>query len=203
MGTYHSAHPLDPFFMELKFGCTPIKTFSEMTPEEGKEVVLGGLVIDFAQRPSRKGGFYGILTLQDYSGSHEFMLFGEDFANYHKYGVVGTPVFVRGTFGRRFRSSTEIRFQINSMSLLDNLKGEAIKGITINLDTDNINEALKGVLVEHISSSQESLGNMRFRLTDTKSNRSVNLDSPMRIPINKELIDKLDNMEIAYTVDRS
>lgn len=202
VGTYHSANPLDPYFMELRFGTTTLKSYAEREPVEGVELALGGMVLDFTSRPAKNGGNYGILKIQDYTGSAEFMLFGQDYINFHNYGVPGTPLFIRGVYGRRFQNS-DIRFKITSIRLLSELKGQLVSGITIHVAADKLNEALHGVLVEHARSASTEMGNLRFRVTDPATNRHVNLDTSVRIPVNKELVEKLENLEVEFTVERT
>ena len=202
VGTYHSANPLDPFFMELRFGTMSLKTFSELAPQEGTEVMLGGMVLDFTSRPAKNGGSFGILKIQDYSGSAEFMLFGQDYIDYHNYGVPGTPVLIRGAFARRFQNS-DIRFKVNSVQLLSDIKGRMISGVTINVTANKLNEMLHGVLSEHMRNPSEDLGHLRFRVQDPQSGRSVTLDTSLKIPINKELVEKLEDLDIDFRIDRA
>ncbi|MDE6487746.1 MAG: DNA polymerase III subunit alpha [Paramuribaculum sp.] len=199
VGTYHSANPLDPYFMELHYGTTDLKSFLEKEPVEGEEIVLGGMVVDFTSRPSKRGGNFGILKIQDYSSASEFMLFGQDYIDYHNYGVPGTPVLIRGAFGRRFQGQ-DLRFKINSVRLLSELKGNVVEGIVINVDTDTLSEALHGVLAEHAKSTTQDLGSLAFLVRDAKSNRHVTLGSSLRIPVNKDLVEKLQNLEIDFTI---
>ena len=201
VGTYHSANPLDPFFMELRFGTMSLKTFSELAPQEGTEVMLGGMVLDFTSRPAKNGGSFGILKIQDYSGSAEFMLFGQDYIDYHNYGVPGTPVLIRGAFARRFQNS-DIRFKVNSVQLLSDIKGRMISGVTINVTANKLNEMLHGVLSEHMRNPSEELGHLRFRVQDPQSGRSVTLDTSLKIPVNKELVEKLEDLDIDFRIDR-
>lgn len=202
VGTYHSANPLDPFFMELRFGTMSLKTFSELAPQEGTEVMLGGMVLDFTSRPAKNGGSFGILKIQDYSGSAEFMLFGQDYIDYHNYGVPGTPVLIRGAFARRFQNS-DIRFKVNSVQLLSDIKGRMISGVTINVTANKLNEMLHGVLSEHMRNTSEDLGHLRFRVQDPQSGRSVTLDTSLKIPVNKELVEKLEDLDIDFRIDRA
>ncbi len=201
VGTYHSANPLDPYFMELHYGTTDLKSFAEKQPVENEEYTLGGMVVDFTSRPAKRGGSYGILKIQDYTGAAEFMLFGQDYIDYHNYGVAGTPVLIRGQFVKRFQSS-DIKFKINSVRLLAELKGKVIEGISIHVDSDTLTDALHGVLAEHATSSTQELGSLNFVVRDTKSGRNVRLTSGLRIPVNKDLVEKLQNLDINFTINR-
>ena len=199
VGTYHSANPLDPFFMELHYGTTDLKTFAEKEPVENDEYTLGGMVVDFQSRPSKRGGNFGILKIQDYTGASEFMLFGQDYIDYHNYGVAGTPILIRGTYCRRFQNS-DVKFKITSIRLLQELKGNVVDGVIINVGTDSLTEALHGVLVEHAKSTDQDLGALNFSVRDPQSGRHVKLTSSLRIPINKDLVEKLENLEIDFTI---
>ena len=123
VGMYLSAHPLDPYYMELTHGtgCT-VKHFSDMEPVEGMDVKLGGMVIDFQTRQGKNGPF-GIMKIEDYTGSTEFMLFGQTYIDFHNYGVPGTPILISGQFQRRFANS-DIRFNIKTMQLLPGYEGQ-------------------------------------------------------------------------------
>lgn len=201
VGTYHSANPLDPYFMELHYGTTDLKSFAEKQPVENEEYTLGGMVVDFTSRPAKRGGSYGILKIQDYTGAAEFMLFGQDYIDYHNYGVAGTPVLIRGQFVKRFQSS-DIKFKISSVRLLAELKGKVVEGISIHVDSDTLTDALHGVLAEHATSSTQELGSLNFVVRDTKSGRNVRLTSGLRIPVNKDLVEKLQNLDINFTINR-
>ena len=201
VGTYHSANPLDPYYMELHFGTTSLKSFAERAPEEGLELTLGGMVIDFTSRPAKNGGNFGILKIQDYTGSGEFMLFGQDYIDFHNYGVAGTPIYIKGTYSRRFQNS-DLKFKVSSIRLLSELKGQIVGGITLNVSADNLNDVLRDVLAEHIKSSADGLGTLRFHVFDPQTGRHVTLDSSLRIPVNKDLVEKLENLEIDFSIDR-
>lgn len=202
VGTYHSANPLDPYYMELRFGTTPIKQYLEDVPTDGKEYIMGGMVTDFTTRPARNGGSFGILKVQDYTGTAEFMLFGNDYIKFHNFGVVGTPILISGTYGKRFQSS-DLRFQIGNIRLLNDIKGSLIRGITLTLDARDVNDAIHGLLSEHITSSKENMGSLAFRIKDSELGRTILLNSPIRIPINKDLMEKLEEMEIEFTVEKN
>ncbi|MBR5331678.1 MAG: DNA polymerase III subunit alpha [Muribaculaceae bacterium] len=202
VGMYLSAHPLDPYYMELTYGCnSSIKDKDEMIPEEEKELTFGGMVVDFQEKPSRRGGNFGILKLEDYTGSTEIYLFGQQFLDFSKYGHAGTPIMVTGKFQRRFKTE-DIRFNITNIKLLQDVKGQLLSGITINLNTQNINPNLMDVLDEHIASSNEDRRPLSFTIFDPEINRTIKLASSRSIPLNRELTTKLESMDIEFTIDR-
>ena len=200
VGMYLSAHPLDPYYIELKYGCMSIKDYIEEGPIEGRELTLGGMVTEYTVRQGNSGNF-GILKIEDYSGSTEMRLFGQDFIDYGKYGVIGTPLLIHGRYGRRFRNS-DVRFQITGIKLLEEAKGQLVNGITININADKVTENFHGIINDMIKSSTTNRGDLFLRVRDTELNRSVKLASGVKIPITKNLLDTLDEMEMDYDVMR-
>ncbi|MCM1293805.1 MAG: DNA polymerase III subunit alpha [Bacteroides sp.] len=204
VGTYHSANPLDPYFMELMFGTTHLKDFAELEPDEGKEITLGGMVVEFISRPARNGGNFGILKVQDFNGSAEFRLFGQDYINFHNYGVPGTPIYIKGAYGRRFQNS-DLQFKVQSIRLLNEIKGQVVKGITIHIDADTLSDTLQGVLLEQINNAaaDSNKGTLSFDVYDPQTSRHVRLETSMTIPLEKDLIDKLENLEVNFSIERA
>ena len=200
VGMYLSAHPLDPYYIELKYGCMSIKDYIEEGPVEGRELTLGGMVTEYTVRQGNSGNF-GILKIEDYSGSTEMRLFGQDFIDYGKYGVIGTPLLIHGRYGRRFRNS-DVRFQITGIKLLEEAKGQLVNGITININADKVTENFHGIINDMIKSSTTNRGDLFLRVRLTELNRSVKLASGVKIPITKNLLDTLDEMEMDYEVMR-
>ncbi len=159
-------------------------------------------MLEFTSRPAKNGGKFGILKIQDYTGSAEFMLFGQDYIDFHNFGVPSTPIYLKGAFKRRFQNS-DLRFKINSIKLLDQIKGTLVSGITLNVTADKLNEALRGVLAEHIKSSSDQTGSLSLRVIDPQTNRWITLNSQLRVPVNKDLVEKLENLEVDFTIDKT
>ena len=200
VGMYLSAHPLDPYYMELTHGtgCT-VKHFSEMEPVEGMNVKLGGMVIDFQTRQGKNGPF-GIMKIEDYTGSTEFMLFGQTYIDFHNYGVPGTPILISGQFQRRFANS-DIRFNIKTMQLLQDMKGKLVRNITIDIETKRMNGFLKNLIEEASAADGVPTGELAFRVFDPGINRVLHMSSGRRIHITRALVDALDDEQISYTIN--
>ncbi len=202
VGMYLSGHPLDPYYIEIKYGCShSLKEFAEEEPVENREYLLGGMVTDYTIKQGRKGSF-GILKIEDFTGTSEFTLFGQDFIDYGKFGITGTPILIRGRYGRRFANS-DIRFQITGISLLEQSKGHLIDGITLNLNAEAVNENLHGILNDLIKTSAENRSNLFFRIRDSELNRSLKLASGVKIPISRHLLTTLDEMDIEFEINHA
>ncbi|MDE5801210.1 MAG: DNA polymerase III subunit alpha [Paramuribaculum sp.] len=196
VGTYHSANPLDPFYMELRFGCVPIKEFLEQPPQEGKEFAIGGMVLEFTSRPSKKGGHFGILKVQDYTGSAEFMLFDKDYINFHNYGVPGMPIYIKGVYTRRFATS-DVKFKILNIRLLSEIQGSIVSDLTVLINPDSLNPAVASLLGERLQQSgPDETGTLSFRVVDPLTGRSVLLLSPKPCKLDRDLVELIESFDL-------
>ena len=198
VGMYLSAHPLDPYYIEVTYGCnTPLAEVKNQADQLDKELTLGGLVVDFQTRMNRKGGQYGIMKIEDYSGSYEFMLFGNKFIDYQKFGIPGCAIVVRGAFEKGY--SENVRFNVRSIDLLENLKGKMVRNLVISLnDEDLINvEFLK----QHMDRDGDNKCELYFRMKDTMSGNYVMLRSKKSITVDKQLMDALNESGIKFKVN--
>ncbi len=198
VGMYLSAHPLDPYYMEVTYGCnTPLAEVKNQADQLDKELTLGGLVVDFQTRMNRKGGQYGIMKIEDYSGSYEFMLFGNKFIDYQKFGIPGCAIVVRGAFEKGY--SENVRFNVRSIDLLENLKGKMVRNLVISLnDEDLINV---GFLKQHMGRDGDNKCELYFRMKDTTSGNYVMLRSKKSITVDKQLMDALNESGIKFKVN--
>ena len=198
---YLSAHPLDPYFMELSYGCAHIKDFTEMAPQENLNVTIGGLVTDFKSRISQKGTKYGIAKIEDLTGSFEIRLFGDDYYKFAPYCEIGTPVLVKLSYVRR--RNGEFWLQVNSMGLLENSRGKMLTGVTIKADTQDLEgEALNTLNMladfSKTESKEDTLGNLNILFTNKAINRTLNLTTEIKVPMNKKLVDILNEVSLEF-----
>ena len=195
---YLSAHPLDPYYMELTHGCnTTLKDFAEKNDiVEDRDISFGGMVISFEERPTKKGDMYGRLKIEDYTGSAELMLFRNDYIKFANFGKIGTPIYVTGRYAKAYNG--ELRFMITDIKLLSEMSGHLINSVTITLDKTDVNDALIDTLMEHINDSTTNRGTLNFRLFDGEANRTILMTSDLRIPLNRKLATLLDDMNLEY-----
>jgi len=201
VGMFLSAHPLDTYYMELNYGMNTIKERLEAPIEEGRELTFGGMVTRFESRAARNGGNFGIMAVEDYSGSCEVRLFGKKYIEFANYGKPGTPVAITVRGARRFNG--DLDWEVVRMNLLDELKGKLIKGVTLTLAADEIKPTLGAVLQEHISSGDgRGGGHLAVKIFDQESNRTIRMESAYRIPMDKNLVNSLNSMDVQFTFDR-
>lgn len=194
VGMYLSAHPLDRYYMELNYGMKTVKDFTEAAPEEGRELTFGGMVTNFVERPTRTGGSFAIITLEDYSGSTEIRLFGQKYIDFAKYGRVGTPIMVTVHAESRFNKPPE--FTVVNIRLLNDVRGRLITGVTISLPREAITSTFTNILRDRFEDTETDAGrgHLTFRIFDPDANRWLRMTSSHRIPMDRKLVTLLDSV---------
>ena len=200
VGMYLSAHPLDPYFMEVNYGCdTPLASVTSNSNKLDRELTMAGLVVDFQVRMGKKGNQFGILKIEDYSGSFECMLFGNKFVDYQKYGVAGYAVVVRGAYEKGY--GDVVRFNVHTIDLLENLKGKMVKNLVITLsdaDLTNVN-----FLKQSLGAQGDNRCELYFRMKDQISGKYVMLRSKQLIAVDKRMMEALREADIKFKVNAS
>ena len=198
VGMYLSAHPLDPYYMEVTYGCnTPLAEVNSHNGELDKELTMGGLVVDFQTRMGKKGGQFGILKIEDYSGSFEFMLFGNKFVDYQKFGVSGLAIVVKGAYEKGYGDN--IRFNVRSIDLLDNLKGKMVKNLVITLRDSDLGNV--DFLQQNLGAQGDNRCELYFRMKDQKSGNFVMLRSRKLVAVDKRMMESLREAGIEFMVN--
>ena len=200
VGIYLSAHPLDPFYMELKFGCNAtLKEFAEQAGSRlDYEYVLGGVVTDYTERPSKRGNNFGILKIEDKTGSAEFMLFDKVFASYRNYCIPGTAIAVRCAYVKN-RYNDRINQQVRSIAFLKDLKGKMVKLIRINLNEKQFEIA--DIIKAQLKAKSEIRCELQFRVHDLSTNRYVDMTSAHKLPLTIDFLEQLDDLGVKYSVE--
>jgi DNA polymerase-3 subunit alpha len=89
VGIYISGHPLDDFKIEMKTFCNGnIALFNDLDSVLNREVTFGGVVTDVQHRVSKQGKGWALFTIEDYTDSFEFRIFGEDYLKFRHFFVI-------------------------------------------------------------------------------------------------------------------
>ena len=140
VGIYISAHPLDDHAVVLRKMCNThcAELEDKESLVERKELTFGGIVTNVRTRFDKKGNPCGFVTIEDYEGTGEMPLFGEQWAKWSGILQMGSPVFVNARFSKPFPNSKFVRFDISNIQLLSTVKETLIDHITISLRPSEI-----------------------------------------------------------------
>jgi DNA polymerase-3 subunit alpha len=195
IGIYLSAHPLDDYRVVLTYVCNAhMADMADKEKFKNKELSLGGIVTGFREGMTKQQGKpYGILTLEDFTGSGEIALFGNDYIDYAKYGKPGMYLFIRGRVEQR-KFGNAFDFRIKSISLLQDEKEKLIAKLNISLPIDELDNILV-VDLSNLLTQTKGKTKLFFNVTDKSRNVSLNLFSKNTgIEVTQKLIDSLTSV---------
>ena len=196
VGIYLSAHPLDEYRIILQYVCnTGMVELNDKETLVGREVLAGGIVTGFREGTTKTGNPFGILKVEDFTGSGEIALFGQDYIEYSKYGKPGMYLLISGKMEARKYNDKIFDFRISFIKLLPNEKDKLIENIRITVPIHDLDEPMINELSTLIKNNPgKSL--LYFRVVDGSNNIALNLFSQnVRLKITKELIDYLSESE--------
>jgi DNA polymerase-3 subunit alpha len=206
VGIYLSAHPLDKYKIVLDNLCNAKCT--ELADRcaalyDREDVTLGGIVTGVQTRFSAKTNKpWGIVTLEDFEGSGELVLFGEDWLNLNGKFIEGAAVYITGKMQPRFRDSEQKEFKVLNVELLQTVKEKAIDRITIQLTTDLLNDEVVAELNELVA-EHPGKTKLFFQLRDSQGKHHVLMESKNRlVDVRYTLIDYLEQTEgLSYAIN--
>jgi len=195
-GIYISGHPLDNYRFEMNhFNIMPISDFEAMRleahPKTGIAIRLAGMVVSALHRQTKKGMDFGVLSLEDYSGKTELMLWREDFLNFKHFVETGLMLSITGYFKQRFTAG-QYEFKITSISLLDSLKTSMPKSLDMELPLKQVTHELVNFMEENIQ-KYPGTATLKFKVLDFEQESAVSLYSlGGGVTLNDELIEFLN-----------
>ena len=98
VSTYLSGHPLDDYRYEVQtYTNIGVDQLNNLDALDGREVKFAGMVSSVKEMVSKKGEPFGSMVIDDYSGSYEIKLFGQEYTDFRNFFIDGTFIYCRGT----------------------------------------------------------------------------------------------------------
>jgi DNA polymerase-3 subunit alpha len=189
VGIYLSAHPLDEYSIILDYVCNTKLTQLEKKEELAKmeEVTIGGIVTTVRTGESKNGNPYGIVKMEDFTGSGEIPLFGSDWMTYRNFFIEGASLFIRlkvephkyrpGIFNTNFKS----------VELMSEVKDKSIQKITFDVPLDKLNSAMVEDLAEIVKENPGE-ADLVFNIHTSDSNNVVLMSRKLKVRVEKNLV---------------
>ena len=199
VGIYLSAHPLDEYKIVLDNLCnTKCAELADrgIALQDREDITLGGVVTSIQQKFGKNNKPWGIVTLEDFDGPGELMLFSDDWINLKGKFIEGASIYVTGKMQARFFNSNQKELKVTNVELLQTVKEKSIDRITISLASDMLDEQVVAELSEIIS---ENPGKTKlfFLLRDSQSKNHVLLRaSNGGVDVRHTLIDYIESHEM-------
>ena len=201
IGIYLSSHPLDEYEFEMKHLCnTTTGELKELDTLKGRSSIrVGGLITSIRNGTSKAGNPYGIFTIEDYEGSHEFALFGKNYIEFGKYMIKDLYICVSGIVQEkgadyRFQKQNpnpdapkELEFKILHIDELAYIKNKFLKSMLLTVSLQQLNDAFVENLSEMVKTNKGNT-NLYIDVVDEDSTDKVSLFARQyRFDMNKNL----------------
>lgn len=204
IGIYLSAHPLDEYRIILTYVCnTGMVEIADKESLKGKELLLGGIVTDVREGITRNGKPFMIVKMEDFTGSGEMPLFGNDYIEYSKYCKPGMYLLLKAAVTPRQWKESDLDFKIKSIQLLQDVKDDLIDKINITMPISEINEQAINEISVFVKNNPGKT-QLYFKIIDGENHVSLNLMSrSIRLNVTQGFIDFLNETEnFDFTINK-
>jgi DNA polymerase-3 subunit alpha len=207
VGIYISGHPLDDFKSEINAFCnTSLSHLNDLENLINREVSFAGVITDVQHRISKNGKGWAAFTMEDYTDTFEFRIFGEEYLKFRHFLMINSFVFMKllvreGWINRDTGKKGDPRMQFNSFMLLQEVMENYAKKLTIKLNIDSLNEKTIFNLKETIS-AHKGEHTLNFMVYEMEDEIKVSLVSrKQKIQISSELLEQLEHQEVSYKLN--
>lgn len=203
VGFFISRHPLDNHRIEAEVLRThQVCDLPDLENKPGTLVYLAGIINNPRHLRTKKDKPFGIFSIEDYSGTAEFAIFGNDYLNNQKYLLAELFVLLKIRRSKK-EWNDEMEWKIESIQVLDDsLFKKEIRKMEINLMLENLHEGM----IDNLSLGFKDYPGkipVTFNIVDNQENMQVYANSKAGVTICKELIDLLNEYNISYRYERN
>jgi DNA polymerase-3 subunit alpha len=197
VGFYISGHPLDQYKLVIQHACKQtLPELADLKALEGKDVTVAGIITTVQHRTSKTGKPFGTFAMEDYMGSFEFILFGEDYIKFKNYMSEGFQVFVRAKVQTRFGQAGNYECKIQKIDLLSEIKDKTFNSIKLKVGAGDVNHDFIDK-IELLINTHPGKCNIEIHVEDKAENLSVKMFSKTKkIDINDEFMNEINRLSV-------
>ncbi|NOK86060.1 MAG: DNA polymerase III subunit alpha [Chloroflexi bacterium AL-W] len=200
IGFYLSGHPLDRFKWQIEaFTNTSLGALEE--DKRPRDIKTAGIVTSVRERLSKKGNRFLSFTLEDFSDSSDFTLFGDQYEKYRGLIRQDEMLFLSATYQARRYQEGEMELRIIDIRLLtDALFDGMVRHLCLHIDYQNLDE-------ETVSGLHELMKNhpgdkeLKFQVRSQALGANLQLiSSDWRVRPDNHLVRELKEMGLRYSL---
>ena len=196
LGFFLTGHPLDKYKHEILAFTTC--TIPEIENYKNKEIKIAGIVTDFQEKTSQKGTKWGKVLIEDFQGSIEITLFGEDFLKFKHFFELDNMLFLTCGYVPNYKNPEIFDIKIKDIKLLEDLT-ESVKEIIIEIDLDNFfidNQRIK--TLKEIFHRHKGGKNVKFAICSDSVIELLTLSKNTQVHINYSLFMELEHHDFKF-----
>ncbi len=198
-GMFMSGHPLDHYKFEIKhYGFTPINEFNEvkeapqLQPNTSRVYRLAGLVTDAQHRVTKTGRNFGSMSIEDFTGKTELMLWSDDYVKHQNYLEKGKNILVTGTFKTRYNSE-QYEFKVLSVNMLEVTRETFTKQLIMEMPAKAITPEFVNFIEKNVRTNPGK-ATLKFNIIEPKENLKFTLRTFEKgFNLNEEFVQFIDN----------
>jgi DNA polymerase-3 subunit alpha len=172
VGFYISGHPLDQFRVEFDNFCTC--AVDDIENYKNNVIHVGGIVVKTTERLTKRGQPFGLFTLEDFNGTIDMALFGEDYLKNKHFLVMGNFLYLTGRVEERYNQPGLWEFRPKAFHLLAEVRTELSKEIELTIDASQINSVVVSEL-ERVAQTYTGKCLLKVNVYDNQEQIKVDL----------------------------
>ena len=204
VGIYLSAHPLDEYEIILhnmcNTHCSELRDKVALSKKE--DVVFGGIITEVKSKFTKTGKPCGFVTIEDFEGSGELALFGEDWGAWRGIMMEGSTIYCTAKCVARYGNANYLDFKLSTVEYLQTVKENRLERFTIVVDSTEVNEAFVNDL-KSVIENDEGKAQLFLQIHDPESNTNILMRAQERtVGVSRELIQFVnDHPKMSYQIN--
>ncbi|MBQ7443875.1 MAG: DNA polymerase III subunit alpha [Bacteroidaceae bacterium] len=189
VGIYLSAHPLDPYYVILNDICNAhASDLHQLDDLVEQEVRFGGIVTKVRNGVSKSGKAFGFVTIEDYSGSFELPLWGQDWATWANFMAVGSAIYVTAEVRPSPYNASRIDINVGQVQYLADIGTSLVRNITLVLPLSHTTEDTL-FFIDNLTRSHAGDVPLHIFVLDPEGKMNLRLRSrSRRVAVTRELL---------------
>jgi DNA polymerase-3 subunit alpha len=194
LGFYTSGHPLEPYRIEAELFAT--HTVSQLGHWTEMPITLAVVITAAKKQISKKSGNeFARLTLEDFSGSTEVLVFPEAWSALGASVRTDVPMLVKGGYSRRDADAENPTFIVESITPMAEKRAQGHVSIALELRTPatlppEIFSDVKVVIASH-ATTHSSAPPLELQWVDASGTRARFRSRTLRIPASQAVLNDL------------
>lgn len=191
IGFYISGHPLDEFKFEIRQFCSnSIDDLKDITTFKNRDVSFPGIITEVNHRMTKSGKPFASIVLEDFSGSMQLALFGEDYGKLKQFLLPESLVYVKAKVQNRYGNANEWELKPTSMQFLADMAEKMTKQLTVTMRLYNVNQETITKL-GHLFEGHKGSVPVRLHIVDVERNWSIPFTSKSKVKIASKFLDEI------------
>ena len=204
VGIYISGHPLDDFQTPLKHFCNaPLEVLKDLNQLLNKELRIGGIIGEVEHRISKNGKGWASFSVEDYTDSYEFRIFGEEYLKFKHFLFENNFVYMRllvkeGWRNRDTGKTGEPRINFLSFQQLQDTLEKNSRKLTLQLSITDLDEKKSKDIIDLFKKYK---GKNQLEFSFFENNEKIKLtmlSENFKISINEDLISKIKEKQLHF-----